>query len=87
VVRGGTAPVAPEHLQVAAAIAEQGLRADSEVGAAFSLLGAMLSAKGFTDPALRYFHAWDVVACPICAAEFVFCDHWWGGVGAGSSNR
>lgn len=66
------------HLEAAASVAEGGLTPDVKAGPAFSLLGGLIMLKGFPEPAMRYFHAWDRISCPYCESEFVFADHWWG---------
>ena len=71
-------PGAAPHLELACTAAECGPNNTLQAGAAFSLLGAMITLKGFPKPAMRYFHAWDVVECPRTRTQFTFADNWWG---------
>lgn len=66
------------HLLAATATAERGVTPTTQAAAVFSLLGALLSLKGHSQAAHRYLHAWDTVNCPVCNANFIFADHWWG---------
>jgi hypothetical protein len=45
---------------------------------AFSLIGAILLAHGFSDSARRLFRLWDTVTCPACLTPFVAARGWWG---------
>ncbi|MBN1959987.1 MAG: hypothetical protein JW841_03505 [Deltaproteobacteria bacterium] len=66
------------HIEIAAAVAEAGVTAKVKPGAIFSLIGALLTYKGFPKPALKYFHLWDSIECPNCQSKLIFADNWWG---------
>jgi len=65
------------HLEAAGVALKAGISSDLDIGIAFSVLGGLLTLKGFPGPAMRYFHAWDKILCPLCKREFIFADHWW----------
>lgn len=76
--KGGDLPGARSYLEVAALLAEGGLTPDVDIKIVFSLLGALITLKGYPKPAMRYFHTHDKISCPSCKSNFVFADHWWG---------
>jgi hypothetical protein len=65
------------HMELAIATAAGGVDSRTPAGPAFSLLGAILVAKGHAAEAERYFRTWDRVQCPTCSAAFVFWEQWW----------
>jgi hypothetical protein len=75
--RSDLAPVTP-HLEAAASLAESGLTPDAPAALVFCLVGSLITLKGFPEPAVRYFHTCDSIACPNCGNRFIFAEHWWG---------
>lgn len=66
------------HVRAASVVAESGLTPRVSASGVFSLLGALITLKGFPDRAMRFYHACDSITCPSCSLAFVFAEHWWG---------
>jgi hypothetical protein len=75
--RGAVPAELAPHFDAAEAVTSDGYVPAAPPSAAFSLLGVMLTLKGFGEPAYRYFHASDHITCPKCKVRFRFADRWW----------
>jgi hypothetical protein len=70
-------PGAVPHLEASVDLSSRGVTPDVPAEFGFSLIGSLLMLKGYSKPAMRYFHAWDSIKCTRCGSTFVFADHWW----------
>jgi len=64
------------HLLLAKKIVESGITASLPMRFAFSLCGSLFYWCGDVELALRAYHGWDTITCPVCGQSFRFADYW-----------
>ena len=67
-----------QHLRLSISLSFAGVCRASDIRAAFSLFGSLLSLYNFDAQGRRYFHALDMISCSNCGSSFIFAENWWG---------
>jgi hypothetical protein len=66
------------HVEMATRLCKFGFGRNVPPEDAFSVIGSILLAHGFTKNSCRFFRLWDTIACSACNSRLLAARGWWG---------